>query len=62
VRLHEVVTGRGFHWQKRVTFSLAGVLEFRASTGASWRERAGLEDYLQGVITAEMRGAVRWSS
>lgn len=57
VRLHDVVTGRGFHWQKRVTFSMEGVLEFRAVDGLLLGvNEIALEDYLQGVITAEMSG------
>lgn len=57
VRLHDVITGRGFHWQKRVSFSLEGVLEFRAFDGCLLGvNELGLEDYLQGVITAEMSG------
>jgi len=57
VRLHDVLTGRGFHWQKRVSFSLEGTLEFRAYEGRLLGiNELGLEDYLQGVITAEMSG------
>lgn len=57
VRLHDVVTGRGFHWQKRVGFTFEGVLEFRAVAGRLLVvNELGLEDYLQGVITAEMSG------
>lgn len=57
VRLHDVITGRGFHWQKRVSFSLSGTLEFRTYDGHLLAvNELGLEDYLQGVITAEMSG------
>jgi len=57
VRLCDVVTGRGFHWQKRVTFSLEGCLEFRAFDGRLLGvNELGLEEYLQCVITSEMSG------
>ncbi len=57
VRLHDLVTGRGFHWQKRVSFSMLGTLEFRVADGCLLVvNELGLEDYLQGVITAEMSG------
>lgn len=57
VPLHDVITGRGFHWQKRVSFSLGGTLEFRTFDGHILAvNELGLEDYLQGVITAEMSG------
>jgi SpoIID/LytB domain protein len=53
--VHDVVAGRGFHWQKRLDQTLTGGL-------AVWQGRGGLilvnelplEEYLCGVITAEM--------
>ncbi len=57
IRLHDVITGRGFHWQKPVSYSLEGTLEFRAFDGHVLAvNEIGLEDYLQCVITSEMSG------
>jgi peptidoglycan hydrolase-like amidase len=57
IRLHDLLTGRGFHWQKRVSFSMLGTLEFRVVDGRLLIvNELSLEDYLQGVITAEMSG------
>ncbi len=56
--VHDVVAGRGFHWQKRIDQSLPGTLEFRAgSAGVIVINEVPLEHYLAGVITAEMSGA-----
>ncbi|GAB4109089.1 MAG: SpoIID/LytB domain-containing protein [Phycisphaeraceae bacterium] len=56
--LRDVVAGRGFHWQKRVDQTLAGSLELIAgSHGIIAVNELPLEDYLLGVITAEMSGA-----
>jgi SpoIID/LytB domain protein len=58
VTLKNMVAGRGFHWQKRVDQTLAGVLEFSAAQGGLVVvNELPLEDYLVGVITAEMSGA-----
>ena len=52
-----VVTGRGFHWQKRIHTSLAGMLEFRIHEDQLLLvNEVPLEHYLAGVITAEMSG------
>lgn len=57
VRLHDVLTGRGFHWQKRTDFTFQGNLEFRSFDGRMLAiYESGVEQYLPGVITAEMSG------
>jgi len=58
VLVRDVVAGRGFHWQKRIDQTLAGTLELRpARGGVVLINELPLEDYLAGVITAEMSGA-----
>lgn len=58
IELRNMVAGRGFHWQKRVTLTFPGRLEFRAAEGGLLAvNELPLEDYLAGVITAEMSGA-----
>lgn len=52
-----VVTGRGFHWQKRIHPTFTGLLEFRVHDGAILLVNAvPMEHYLAGVLTAEMSG------
>lgn len=58
VLVRDVVAGRGFHWQKRIDQTLAGALELLPGEhGVIVVNVLGLEDYLAGVITAEMSGA-----
>lgn len=58
VLVHDIVAGRGFHWQRRIDQTLAGTLEFSAGrNGVVLVNELPLEDYLAGVITAEMSGA-----
>ncbi len=55
VIVHDVVAGRGFHWQKRVNQHVPGVVEFQLCAGAVVViNELPLEHYLAGVITAEM--------
>ncbi len=57
-RVHDVIAGRGFHWQRRIDVTLAGVVELRPGRrGVVLVNELALEDYLAGVITAEMSGA-----
>ena len=57
IKVHNVVAGRGFHWQKYVDQTLAGALEFvPKSNGTVMVNELPLEHYLAGVITAEMSG------
>ncbi len=56
--VHGVVAGRGFHWQRRIDVTLGGVVELRPGRrGVVVVNELPLEDYLAGVITAEMSGA-----
>jgi peptidoglycan hydrolase-like amidase len=56
--VRDVVAGRGFHWQKRMQQTLVGALELHCRpAGLVLVNELGLEDYLAGVITAEMSGA-----
>ncbi len=58
IKLKNVTAGRGFHWQKKVDQTLAGSLAFIAAPGGIVAvNELPLEDYLVGVITAEMSGA-----
>lgn len=58
IKLKNITAGRGFHWQKKVDQTLAGALEFIATPGGIVVvNELPLEDYLVGVITAEMSGA-----
>ncbi len=55
VRVPDLVVGRGFHWQKNLTQTLTGSLEiFPGKQGLVMVNELPLEDYLAGVITAEM--------
>ncbi len=57
VQVRGVVTGRGFHWQKRMHPALAGPLEARVHDGLLLVvNEVPLEHYLAGVLTAEMSG------
>jgi SpoIID/LytB domain protein len=57
VHVRGVMTGRGFHWQKRIHPSLAGLLEFRVHDGSLLVVNdVPLEVYLAGVLTSEMSG------
>lgn len=54
----DVVAGRGFHWQKTIDVTLGGMIElFPTPSGIVLVNESPLEDYLAGVITAEMSGA-----
>lgn len=54
-RVHDLVTGRGFHWQKRMEQTLPGRLEVSAVGGRLVLVNVlPLEAYLAGVITSEM--------
>lgn len=56
--VRDVVAGRGFHWQRRIAQHLTGVLELLPATGGIILiNELPLEDYLAGVVTAEMGGA-----
>ncbi len=58
VLVHQVVAGRGFHWQKRMDQTLSGRIELHAGRrGLIVVNQLPLEEYLAGVITAEMSGA-----
>lgn len=55
--VHDVIAGRGFHWQKRIDQRLPGTIEIRANpNGLTVINELLLEQYLAGVITAEMSG------
>ena len=57
ILVHDVIAGRGFHWQKRIDQRLPGTLEVRANPcGLMVINELLLEQYLAGVITAEMSG------
>jgi SpoIID/LytB domain protein len=57
VLVHNVVAGRGFHWCRTIDQTLSGVLEFRAhGSNVVLINELPLEEYLLGVITAEMSG------
>ena len=52
-----MITGRGFHWQKRFHPTIPGTLEFRAYCGRLLVvNELPLEQYLAGVIAGEMSG------
>ena len=58
VLVQEVIAGRGFHWQKRIDLTLPGTLELRPGQhGVILVNELPLEDYLPGVIAAEMNNA-----
>ena len=57
ILVRDVVAGRGFHWQKCIDQTLTGSLEISAGKhGIICVNKLPLEDYLAGVITAEMSG------
>jgi peptidoglycan hydrolase-like amidase len=57
VRVDGVVAGRGFHWQGTTQQSLPGTLTLRSFQGRlTLAARLPLDEYLAGVITAEMSG------
>jgi len=57
IQIHDVLTGRGFHWQKRINPFFAGMLEFRVHDGALLVvNHVPIETYLAGVVTSEMNG------
>ncbi len=57
IRLRGVITGRGFHWQKRMHPTMCGTLECRLCQGRLLVvNELPLEDYLPGVIAGEMSG------
>ncbi len=56
--VRDLVAGRGFHWQKRIDQTLGGGLRLLPGAhGVMLVNEIGLEDYLAGVITAEMGAA-----
>ena len=58
ILVHGIAAGRGFHWRTATDQTLTGTLEFRAREGrVILVNELALEDYLTGVITAEMSGA-----
>ncbi len=55
ILVRHVPAGRGFHWQKRIDQTLPGALELRPGRrGLVLVNELPIEDYLAGVITAEM--------
>ena len=57
VRVDSVIAGRGFHWQTTTQQSLPGALTVRSVQGRLMlATRLPLEEYLAGMITAEMSG------
>ena len=57
VRLHNIVAGRGFHWEKRIDEDLPGSLEIAQADGRILLvNELPIDAYLKGVITAEMGG------
>lgn len=57
VLVRDVIAGRGFHWQKPIDQTLSGAIEVRPGRqGAVLINELPLEEYLTGVITAEMSG------
>lgn len=57
IQLLGVRTGRGFHWEKRISPALTGTLEFRVYRGCLLVVNVlPLEDYLPCVIAGEMSG------
>lgn len=58
LHVEDIVAGRGFHWQKRQPQELAGSCEiFSAGGSLVLVNELPLEEYLAGVITAEMNAA-----
>jgi len=57
ITLHDVVAGRGFHWEKRITQVVPGAFVASVCDGRILLvNEIPIEDYLKGVITAEMGG------
>ena len=58
ILVRDVPAGRGFHWQKRADQTYPATLEIRPTpAGLVVMNELPLDDYLAGVITAEMSGA-----
>jgi stage II sporulation protein D len=58
ILVRDIVAGRGFHWQKHVDQTFTGVIEVVPyGRGLVLVNELPLEEYLAGVITAEMSGA-----
>jgi len=58
LHVEDIVAGRGFHWQKRQPQELAGSCEILSAGDALVLvNELPLEEYLAGVITAEMNAA-----
>ena len=54
--LHDVVIGKGFHWQQKESQSFAGALKIVAGKDALTAINVvGVEDYLVSVISSEMK-------
>ncbi len=57
ITVRNILAGRGFHWQKTIDQTLSGVLEFRVRDNCLvMTNELPIEDYVVGVITAEMSG------
>lgn len=57
IRCFGVMAGRGFHWQTRIEAAFVGTLEFRVAGGRLLViNELPMEEYLAGVIAAEMSG------
>lgn len=55
--VHDVVSGRGFHWNKEIDQTLTGTLEFTVEDGRLVVvNELPIEEYLIGVVTGEMSG------
>lgn len=58
IKVHNVISGRGFHWQKKISPYFVGTLEFRVHDGSLLLvNHVPIETYLAGVVTSEMSGA-----
>ncbi len=56
--LHDVVIGKGFHWERKVTQKFAGTLKFIVERGQVVAVNLiGVEDYLLSVISSEMKAS-----
>lgn len=57
VQLRGVRTGRGFHWEKRISPTFTGILEFSVCQGFLLVvNELPVEDYLPSVLAGEMSG------
>ncbi len=55
--VHDCPAGRGFHWSRHIDTALSGLIEITSHNGYLFIvNELPLEQYLQGVITAEMSG------